>query len=186
MSFPRAAGILAHPTSLPGPGGIGTLGQDAVAFLETLRRAGISLWQILPLGPTGYGDSPYSALSAFAGNPFLISLEPLVEQGWLEPGELRALNNLPQTHVDFGQLVPLKMDALRSAFIRFRAGSTDHEQLLAFASQHAAWLDEFALYMAIKDAHGGAPWIDWEAGTCASSWSSTGLCSFSSSLSGTH
>ncbi|HEX6507822.1 MAG TPA: 4-alpha-glucanotransferase, partial [Chloroflexota bacterium] len=82
MAFPRAAGILLHPTSLPGPGGIGTIGRSAHDFIDTLVAAGISLWQVLPLGPTGYGDSPYSALSAFAGNPFLIALDPLIEVGW--------------------------------------------------------------------------------------------------------
>ncbi len=162
MAFPRAAGVLAHPTSLPGPGGIGTIGKEAFEFLETLHRAGVSLWQILPLGPTGYGDSPYSAFSAFAGNPFLVSLEPLLTQGWLTPEDVHTINRLPSARVDFGRLVPLKMHVLRQAFRRFQAGGARHDDLVAFATEHAGWLDDFALYMALKDAHGGAPWIDWE------------------------
>src|SRR5947209_12607111 len=121
MAFARAAGILVHPTSLPGPGGIGTVAADVFEFLETLQVAGITCWQILPLGPTGYGDSPYSALSAFAGNPYLVALEPLVEVGWLLPEELDAINALPESHVDFGRLIPVKMNVLWKAFERFRA-----------------------------------------------------------------
>src|SRR5947209_292150 len=112
MAFSRAAGILVHPTSLPGPGGIGTLGVDTFTFLETLHSAGITRWQVLPLGPTGYGDSPYSALSAFAGNPFLIALEPLVDAGWLLHEDVLSLSGLPESHVDFGRLVPAKMGVL--------------------------------------------------------------------------
>ena len=162
MSFARAEGILVHPTSLPGPGGIGTLGLDTYAFLQKLNDAGISYWQVLPLSPTGYGDSPYSALSAFAGNPFLISLDPLVAAGWLQPDDLSPLEALPESRVDFGRLVPTKMATLWKAFRGFQADATRADSLWAFVAQHAAWLDDFALYMAIKDAHGGAPWIDWE------------------------
>jgi 4-alpha-glucanotransferase len=162
MAFSRAAGILVHPTSLPGPGGIGTLGADTFDFLETLHSVGITLWQVLPLGPTGYGDSPYSALSAFAGNPFLIALEPLVDEGWLLPEDILPLSGLPESHVDFGRLVPTKMGVLWQAFKRFRESGKSSESITDFATEDAAWLDEFALYMAIKDVHGGAPWIDWE------------------------
>ena len=164
MNLNRAAGILLHPTSLPGPGGIGTLGAEAYSFIDTLKSAGIGLWQILPLGPTGYGDSPYSALSAFAGNPLLISLEPLVESGWLGPDDLAELNLLPETHVDFGRVVPIKLDVLRAAFERARQ-SVDVElerELAAFQQENESWLDEYCLFMALKDEHGGGPWIGWE------------------------
>lgn len=163
MAFSRAAGILVHPTSLPGPGGVGTIGIDARSFLETLHDMGITLWQILPLGPTGYGDSPYSALSAFAGNPFLIALEPLAESGWLTAEDLAPLNGLPESRVDFGRLVPMKMDVLRRAFARFTADGSQSADLESFTAAEAAWMDDFALYMALKDTHGGAPWIEWEA-----------------------
>jgi 4-alpha-glucanotransferase len=162
MAFTRAAGILVHPTSLPGPGGIGTLGVDTFDFLETLQTVGIACWQVLPLGPTGYGDSPYSALSAFAGNPYLIALDLLVDAGWLLPEDLEAINALPESHVDFGSLVPIKIDVLWRAFRRIRMSDEYTQAAVAFSAAEAAWLDDFSLYMAIKDAHGGAPWIEWE------------------------
>jgi 4-alpha-glucanotransferase len=162
LAFERAAGILLHPTSLPGPGGIGTLGAEAYRFVDTLQLAGIRLWQVLPLGPTGYGDSPYSALSAFAGNPFLIALEPLLERGWLEPSDLAPLEALPETHVDFGRLVPAKMQVLRRAFERFSRSGDSTAELDSFAAANASWLDDFCLFMAAKDAHGGGSWVDWE------------------------
>ena len=162
MAFSRVAGILLHPTSLPGPGGIGTLGEYARSFVDTLERTGIGLWQVLPLGPTGYGDSPYSALSAFAGNPFLIALEPLVERGWLQETDLARLPRSSSEAVDFGELVPSKMAVLRRAFDRFEvqqvADSYHH-----FLDDNSGWLDDFCLYMAIKDAHGGHPWNLWPA-----------------------
>lgn len=163
LTFTRAAGILMHPTSLPGPGGIGTLGADTFGFLETLHNAGIACWQVLPLGPTGYGDSPYSALSAFAGNPYLIALEPLVKAGWLKDIGMHDLASLPESRVDFGRLVPRKIEVLWRAFHGFRSSGINLDLVTAFAGTNAAWLDDFALYMAIKDAHGGGPWIAWEA-----------------------
>src|SRR2546421_11511307 len=114
----RRAGILLHPTSLPSRFGIGDLGPAAFEFLDYLNRAGQSLWQILPLGPTGFGDSPYASPSAFAGNPLLIAPQPLLEQGLLTPDDLAALASLPSDFVDFGQLVPLKQQLLQSAFQR--------------------------------------------------------------------
>lgn len=162
MAFSRVAGILLHPTSLPGPGGIGTLGEYARRFVDALERSGIGLWQVLPLGPTGYGDSPYSALSAFAGNPFLIALEPLVERGWLQATELARLPQSPSEAVDFGELVPAKMAVLRLAFDRFdvhQVGESYHH----FLEENAGWLDDFCVYMAIKDAQGGEPWSRWSA-----------------------
>lgn len=162
MAFSRAAGILLHPTSLPGPWGIGTIGPPAYRFVDTLHAAGIQLWQVLPLGPTGYGDSPYSALSAFAGNPFLIALEPLIDEGWLTREETAVLDGLPETHVDFGRVVPGKMQVLWSAFARYRGRHEHSEDLDAFRATNASWLEDFSFFMALKDRHGGASWVEWE------------------------
>ncbi len=163
MAYARAAGILLHPTSLPGAGGIGSIGEEAYAFVDTMRLAGIGLWQVLPLGPTGYGDAPYSALAAFGGNPLLIALQPLVERGLLTEADLLPLASLPETHVDFGRVVPGKMDIIRRAFERFPADPSEADDFAEFCRIHHSWLSETALYMALKDAHGGAPWIDWAA-----------------------
>src|SRR5690625_2441060 len=104
----RRGGILLHPTSLPGEYGIGELGSEALNWLEFLHQAGQRLWQVLPLGPTGYGDSPYQSFSSFAGNPLLISVERLLQAGWLRRDELAELRALPGSHVQFGELIPLK------------------------------------------------------------------------------
>jgi 4-alpha-glucanotransferase len=162
MAFPRASGILLHPTSLPGFGGIGSLGVEAHEFVEMLDRAGMRLWQVLPLGPTGYGDAPYSALSAFAGNPLLIALEPLLDEGLLSSADLEPLSGLPETHVDFGAVVRKKMDVLRRAFRRFPASPPQAAEMAAFRAANAAWLEDVGLFLALKDRHGGAPWWDWE------------------------
>src|SRR5688572_20869854 len=114
----RRGGVLAHPTSLPGRFGIGDLGPAALDFLDYLAVARQTLWQVLPLTPTGYGNSPYAAPSAFAGNPLLIGFEPLVEAGLLEASELSELTALPTDHVDFSRLLPLKREALEVAFAR--------------------------------------------------------------------
>lgn len=163
MAFARSAGILLHPTSLPGFGGIGSLGTEARAFVETMEAAGIGLWQVLPLGPTGYGDAPYSALSAFAGNPLLIDLEPLRERGLLVAGDLAKLNGLSETSVDFARVVPAKMSVLRGSFERFPDGDPQETELQAFCAANAPWLDDFALFMALKDSHRGQPWYLWPA-----------------------
>jgi 4-alpha-glucanotransferase len=160
----RSAGILLHPTSLPAFGGIGTLGPNAYAFAADLAAAGMRIWQVLPLGPTGYGDAPYSTLSAFAGNPYLIAFEPLLENGLLEPSDLSPLEGLPETHVDFGRVVVQKMAVLRRAFERSRERPRQYVDSAydTFWADTASWLADFTLFMAIKDAHGGAPWKDWE------------------------
>src|SRR5438067_555321 len=131
----RRSGVLLHPTSLPSRFGIGDLGPAAFAFLEFLASARQSLWQVLPLGPTGYGDSPYSSPSAFAGNPLLIALEALVDDGLLSEADLSELASLPTDHVDFGRLVPLKRAALETAFERGhdRLGS----ELAEFHAHHS-------------------------------------------------
>jgi 4-alpha-glucanotransferase len=162
MPFERAAGILLHPTSLPGFGGIGSLGAEAYQFVDTLQSAGMRLWQVLPLGPTGYGDAPYSALSAFAGNPLLIALQPLVDDGLLTPEELTPLSTLPDSYVDFGRVVPDKMAVLRRSFDRFPGTEAQAADLQYFRTANAGWVEDVALFMAIKHAHGGGPWKDWE------------------------
>lgn len=163
--FTRGGGILLHPTSLPGSNGIGEIGDAAFRFVDWLARAGIQYWQVMPLGPTGFGDSPYASSSAFAGNPLLISLDWLAGEGLLEHPELDELRALPHHTVDFGAVIALKRGLHRAAFERWRAGggaSSDAFELFALAN--ATWLDDFCLFTALKDAHAGAPWSTWEPG----------------------
>ncbi len=161
----RRAGILLHPTSLPGPNGIGEIGAEARAWVDFLASAGMRLWQVMPLGPTGYGDSPYQCFSSFAGNPYLIALDELVEAGWLETAELTPLRLLPAGAVDFGAVIPVKLDLLTRAAERFATGASAEQRaaLAAFRAEHAAWLDDFALFMALKGSHGGRAWGEWPA-----------------------
>ncbi len=164
MRFKRSAGILLHPTSLPGQYGIGDLGPQAHLWLEFLASAGCGLWQILPLGPTGYGDSPYQCFSAFAGNTFLISPEMLFEDGLIDGQDLEAMPVMPPDRVDFGAVIPWKQALFRAAFTRFTQERRHplHSAFEAFKEEQAYWLEDFCLFMALKDAHQGAPWIDWE------------------------
>jgi 4-alpha-glucanotransferase len=155
----RRAGILLHPTSLPSRFGIGDLGPAAFEFVDYLNRAGQSLWQVLPLGPTGFGDSPYASPSAFAGNPLLIAPEPLLADGLLTEDELRDLAALPAEQVDFGRLQPLKHHALELAFERGR--DRLRPALESFRGAHADWLDDYALFSALRDEIGTA-WTDWD------------------------
>jgi 4-alpha-glucanotransferase len=164
MNFPRASGILLHPTSLPGPFGIGDLGPEAYAFADFLEAAGQSLWQVLPLGPTGYGDSPYACYSAFAGNTLLISPEQLLTEGLLSRSDLPSAISLTSERVDFGQAHALKDDLLRKTYDRYKK-TTDtvlRSAFETFAQQYAAWLEDYALFRALKDAHGGIAWNEWE------------------------
>ena len=155
----RQSGILMHITSLPGRYGIGTLGKAAFRFVDFLEAAGQSCWQLLPLNPTGYGDSPYQSCSAFAGNHYLIDLELLVEAGLLLPEEPASLFwGDGEERVDFGLQYQNKLKLLRKAYSRFE----DRDALWAFTRRHSSWLPDFALYMALKDARGGAPWYQWE------------------------
>ena len=119
MKFERSGGILLHPTSLPGPYGIGDIGPQAYRFVDWLASTGCKLWQLLPLGPTGYGDSPYQCFSAFAGNPYLISPEFLIQDGLLTQTDLTDIPTFTASHVDFGLLIPWKLDLLGRAFMRF-------------------------------------------------------------------
>lgn len=163
MAFERRSGILLHPTSLPAPYGVGELGQATFAWLEFLASAGQRLWQVMPLGPTGYGDSPYQSFSTFAGNHLLISLDSLAEEGWLQASELAPLAALPAERVDYGALIPLKLQLLELAAQRFdrATGNGAQAQRDEFSAANAAWLDDYALFMALKEAHGGAAWSEW-------------------------
>ena len=155
----RECGILMHITSLPGPYGIGTMGRHAFSFVDFLKESGQSYWQILPLNPTGYGDSPYQSCSTFAGNHYLIDLDLLVEEGLLKKKELENITwHVSETKVSFGLLYNHRLKVLRLAYDRFK----DKKALDAFCKENSAWLPDFALFMAIKNRFGGKPWYDWE------------------------
>lgn len=157
--FPRASGILLHVTSLPGPHGVGDLGPSAFEFLEFLRDAGQTWWQVLPLSPTGFADSPYQTFSSFAGNPLLISLDRLADQGLLNARELK---QLPGGPVEYEIANAYKRPLLQRAFQAFRG--SEPAEFRRFCSAHHEWLDDFALFLALKDAHGGIAWPGWEPG----------------------
>ncbi len=163
MKFERSAGILLHPTSLPGPYGIGDLGPQAFRFVDWLASTGCKLWQVLPLGPTGYGDSPYQCFSAFAGNPYLISFDLLLQDGLLTPDDLSDKPDFPASRVDFGWIIPWKLDLLQKAYSRFPSASDElHKEFDRFCAGNASWLDDYALFMSIKEANGGGAWNGWE------------------------
>jgi 4-alpha-glucanotransferase len=164
MNFPRESGVLLHPTSLPGPHGIGDFGPPAFRFVDWLADAGQRLWQVMPLGPTGYGDSPYSSPSAFAGNPLLVSLAWLQGDGLLTEDDLRETPALPADHVDFGAVVPFKDRMLRRAFAQFRAGAAPAlgEPFAQFCVDESWWLDDFALFMACKRDQEMRNWQQWD------------------------
>jgi 4-alpha-glucanotransferase len=163
MKFERASGILLHPTSFPGPYGIGDLGRQAHRWIEFLDGAGCGLWQVLPLGPTGYGDSPYQSFSTFAGNPYLISPEDLLEEGLLHSNDLVELPDFPRGKVDYGKVIPWKLGLLDRAFIQFKASPSKAQQVEfeQFKDEHDHWLEDFALFMSLKEAYGGGSWVDW-------------------------
>ncbi|MCI0550749.1 MAG: 4-alpha-glucanotransferase [Anaerolineae bacterium] len=209
MKFERSGGILLHPTSLPGPYGIGDLGPQAYRFVDWLASTGCKLWQVLPLGPTGYGDSPYQCFSAFAGNPYLIGFDALIEDGLLTTNDFADMPNFSASRVDpstrlrvnFGLLIPWKLNLLERAYSRFVAlsgatagrvgggfryatnatqpppsyrdqGSAVKGPVLSnveglysefnfFSAENAAWLDDYALFMSLKEANGGGAWNNW-------------------------
>lgn len=155
----RESGILMHITSLPGRYGIGTLGENAYRFVDFLKAAGQSSWQILPLTPTGYGDSPYQSCSTFAGNHYLIDLDALIGEGLLQKHEVENIQwNWLDTKVDFGIQYNNKLNVLRIAYSRFQGG----EAFDAFCQENSAWLSDFALFMALKGRTNGQPWYSWE------------------------
>ena len=163
MKFDRSGGVLLHPTSLPGPYGIGDLGPQAYRFVDWLSSTGCKLWQVLPLGPTGYGDSPYQCFSAFSGNPYLISFEALIEDGLLTQDDLAETPDFNASLVDFGLLIPWKLDLLQKAFSRFiESEGFLHKEFNSFCADNASWLDDYALFMSIKEANGGGAWNEWD------------------------
>ena len=155
----RNSGILMHITSLPGPYGVGTIGKEAYRFVDFLEEAGQSYWQILPLTPTGYGDSPYQSCSTFAGNHYLIDLDALIQQGLLEEQEVNAYCWFTtEQRVDFGLQYQNRLQVLRKAYCRF----AEAEDFSAFCREQAAWLEDYALFVALKQKFEGMPWYQWE------------------------
>jgi 4-alpha-glucanotransferase len=162
----RGAGVLLHPTSLPGAQGVGVLDGAAGRFLDFLEAAGMTHWQLCPLGPTGYGDSPYQCFSAFAGNPYLIDLADLEARGLLDPGDAAFGAPADPGRVDFGALYRTKWTLLRKAFDRYRrtgAPAIDGEGFADFSARQSRWLGAYAYFRALKDHHGGKAWTDWPA-----------------------
>jgi 4-alpha-glucanotransferase len=159
----RAAGILLHPTSLPGPYGIGDLGPAAYVWVDALACARQKIWQVLPLGPTGYGDSPYQCFSSFAGNPNLISPEVLVEDGLLAAADLDG-GQFPEDRVDYGSVIVFKARLLAQAWEKFHSGAAPdlHLPFQEFRERQQAWLEDFGLFMALKEAQPGSSWPEWQ------------------------
>ena len=164
MRFPRSSGILLHPTSLPGPYGIGDLGAEAYRFVDFLAATGQKLWQVLPLGPTGYGDSPYACYSAFAGNTLLINPDLLLADGLLNQEDLDNYPRLPNDRVDFERVSKAKQSLLAIAFDYFKHYGRDgmREAFDQFCSTNAGWLDDYALFCVFKEMHLGKLWSEWE------------------------
>lgn len=162
--LPRMSGILLHPTSLPSPYGIGDLGEAAYDFIDFLEKAGQHLWQILPLTPTGCGNSPYSSFSAFAGNFLLISPKHLEKLGLLEEWELTTHPTSPEELTDYDKIIPWKTQILKLAFSRFEVQEDEElsEEYKQFIKEHSYWLEDYAIYMACKDMQGGKEWYRWE------------------------
>lgn len=166
MRFERSAGVLLHPTSLPSRYGIGDLGDSAYHFIDFLVAAKQRLWQILPLGPTGFGDSPYQSFSSFAGNPLLISPDRLIVDGFLPAKAIELVPEFPASSVDFGPVIEYKRSVMRLAHEYFVAtgGGMQHEAYDRFCRNTAYWLDDFALFMALKEHHkdqDGGVWNTW-------------------------
>lgn len=164
ISLPRSSGILLHPTSLPGKYGIGDLGAGAFRFVDWLEAQGQSIWQVLPLGPTSYGDSPYQTLSAFAGNANLIGLDRLVDAGLLQKSDLADAPPFPRDRVDYGWVIPYHNQKLALAYHKFTtdADSTLKEEFGEFVSENRFWLEDIALFIALKRQHRLRPWTEWE------------------------
>ena len=159
----RHSGVLLHPTSLPGPHGSGDFGADARHFVDWLQVGGQKLWQILPLGGIGPGNSPYMSTSAFAGNVLLIDLAELQQQGWLDVSDLAPAAGLEALDVNFAAMVPFRMERLAHAAARFAAAGTvaQREAYAVFVATQRSWLDDYALFMALCEANGWRDWCDW-------------------------
>ncbi len=164
MQFERSSGVLLHPTSLPGRFGIGDLGQSAYLFVDFLEQAGQTLWQVMALGPTGFGDSPYQCFSAFAGNPYLISLDLLKDEGFLNEDNLADEPGFPADNVEYGPVIEYKMSKLKIAYNNYRQQATGEQRqaVTKFEEDHSFWLGDFAFFMALKEAHDGQPWLKWD------------------------
>ena len=164
MKFARSSGILLHPTALPGKYGIGTLGSEAFDFIDFLVQSMQNLWQVCPLGPTGYGDSPYQCFSAFAGNPLLINLEKLARQGLLTENDLNEHNIFEPGDIDFEKVICFKYPLLRKAFKTYKQYSPKKQQnrFSNFCKHNSDWLEDYALFMSVKEQFGGKPWIEWD------------------------
>src|SRR4051812_47675046 len=160
----RCSGILLHPTSLPGPHGVGDLGPAAYQFVNFLARAGQRYWQMLPVGPLGGGSSPYDSPSAFAGSPLLLSLEVLVERGLLDSADVVDPGRFASgRRTNYAAAVRYRERRLRRAFARFQDRNWDNEraELAHFIEAHREWLPDYALFSALKSVHGGASWTTW-------------------------
>lgn len=166
MRFQRSAGVLLHPTSLPSPYGIGDLGESAYDFVDFLVAAKQQLWQLLPLGPTGYGDSPYQSFSAFAGNPLLISPDLLVDEGLLPAAAVAKVPRFPTAEVNFGPVITYKQGLLRQSFEHFQANADESQRTSfdRFVENTSYWLEDYAMFMALKEHHkdeNGGVWNSW-------------------------
>ncbi|MEO0852139.1 MAG: 4-alpha-glucanotransferase, partial [Cyanobacteria bacterium J06648_11] len=170
MPFDRASGILLHPTSFPSAFGIGDLGDAAYEFVNFMVATGQTIWQVLPLGTTGYGNSPYMSYSAIAGNPLLVSPEKLAVTGWLDPSDWHDLpvwqeiQDLPTGKVDYGKAIACKTFLLQRAFERFQSDANAEPKLkfAQFCQDEAVWLDDFALFMALLHANDEREWSQWD------------------------
>ncbi len=162
--FERSSGVLLHPTSLPGPYGSGDMGASSYHFVEWLTVAGQTLWQMLPFGPVGMGDSPYMCLSAFAGEPMLIDLDELVQRGWLSADELKNIPSFDQRKIHYGNVKEFRMTKLRTAAGKFFAqhSAAESADFQSFCKKQKVWLDDYALFMALIQKYRGAEWSTWE------------------------
>lgn len=170
LDFNKYAGILAHPTSFPGPYGIGDMGKGAYAFVDFLEESGLTVWQVLPLGHTGFGDSPYQPFSSFAGQPLIISIDDLRKAGLLWDEDFHEMPQWEPNRIEYGPAIEFKTKLLKKAFERYKnpdirdqySVSEEFQKEYAAFCEEADWLDDYALFMAGKDAHEGMPWYMWE------------------------
>lgn len=163
MQRKRRSGVICHPTSFPGPHGVGDLGESAFRFIDWLARGALTDWQVLPLGPVGSGNSPYASPSAFAGNTLLISLPWLAGDGLLDAEQLTSDADFSNARVEFDAVRAYKQPRLREAYSRFRRGAAPglHQPFADYCRRQADWLDDYALFMALRQAHGDVAWSDW-------------------------